>query len=724
MKKLVTGIFIVVSLLRADFLISQSLNKNDDRPPYRCATQTEFDNHAKSNPALLELRKNFEARMEEFNAGNRSASPSATSSVPRVIPVVVHVLHDCGAGNISKEQILDGIRVLNEDFRRLNADAAFTPVPFQSVAADCNIEFHLAQLDPNGNCTDGVLRFETARTNYWGPRDSLKRVSSWPTNKYLNIWLVNGIKDENGTGGGTILGYAHFPWDTTHRAITDGVVIRHDRFGTIGTAAGSGNNSRVATHEVGHWLGLTHIWGDDNGACTGSDNCADTPNSSDQIFGCPGGSASTATFPLYDGCTSSGNGIMYMNYMDYADGSCMNLFTLNQKGRMDGVFNVYRGNLISNSNLIATGTDGTTAVVCAPKAKACVGYGQYVCQHNAVTFHSSSYNVDTLSYSWQFPGGNPSTSTDESPVIIYDTVGIFGFSLTVTSSGGSDSIYYNNAVSVSGPAATIIPSTLSTMEDFELASSFPGDGLISNPDQGITWQRVTNAGYSGVASLYMNNYSNDSGHVDQYITPAYDLSNLVGVQLKFRLANAQRTSVSYDVLNVYVSTDCGSSWGPPRRSLSGAALATVGVLGTPFTPVNTSQWRLTTVNPSAPGATNLRFMFENISGHGNNTYIDDINITALQVVGIAETEFEAAGFHVYPNPASRLATVNYNLATPGFVALSVLDPLGREVQTLVLDKKELGIHEIHLDLSTLGKGIYFLNLKTPNSSLTTKLIIK
>jgi len=719
-KRILSALLILPFLSSFTSTLAQSSGEGDSRTPSRCATEVEFNAHAKGNPALLELRRNFETTMEVDNQ-NRSASSSASGSVVRIIPVVVHVLHECGVGNISKEQILDGIRILNEDYRKLNADAALTPAPFQAVAADCEIEFRLAQLDPNGNCTDGIVRVESIRTDNWTPRDSLKRVSYWPTNKYLNIWLVNGINDENGSGG-TVLGYAHFPWDTTHKAITDGVVIRHDYFGSIETAANSGNAGRVATHEIGHWLGLTHIWGDDNGACTGSDNCADTPNEADQVFGCPGGSASSAMFPFFDGCTGSGNGIMYMNYMDYTDGVCQNIFTLNQKGRMTSVFNVYRSLLISANNLNATGTNGTTAVVCAPKASVCQGYGQFVCQHNAVTFNNTSYNADTMTYSWWFPGGNPSTSTDVSPTITYDTVGVFGYSLTATSSGGSDSVYFSNTVTVSGPAS-IIPSTLSTMEDFELASSFPGDGFNVNPDNGIGWQRVTSAGYSGVASLYMNNFSNPAGNVDQYITPAYDIRNLVGAQLKFRVANAQRTSTSNDMLNVYASTSCGSSWAL-RRSLAGATLSTAGVVATSFTPTTASQWRLTTVNPSTPAAANVRFMFENISDHGNNTYIDDINITALQVVGMEETAFETAGFHVFPNPASGVATVNYNLATPGNVVLSILDPLGREVQSIVRDKKELGIHEIRVDISTLSKGIYFLNLKTPNSSLTTKLIVE
>jgi len=721
MKKILTSLLLIFPFSFA-FLAAngQTSAQEDPHTPSRCATDFEFNNHAKNNPSLLDLRNQGEQRISDFNKENSAAA--RTSSVPRIIPVVVHVLHQCGPENISKEQIQDEIRILNEDYRRLNADAAFTPAPFAAVGADCNIEFRLAQIDPNGNCTDGIVRVESIRTNSWAPRDSLKRVSYWPTDQYLNIWLVRSIYDANGTGG-TILGYAHFPWDTTHQAITDGVVIRHDYFGSIGTAASSGNAGRVASHEVGHWLGLLHIWGDDNGACTGSDNCADTPNEADQIFGCPGGSAATAQFPYYDACTATGNGIMYMNYMDYTDGECQNIFTNNQKGRMDAVFNNWRGTLISTANLNATGTNGTTAVVCAPKAAVCQGDGFYVCQGSALTFNSTSYNADTMTYSWYFPGGNPTYATGANPSITYDTIGVYGFSLTATSSAGSDSVWYPNAVTVNGPA-TITPMTTSTMEDFELPASFPADGYVVNPDGGVTWQRVTNASYTGgVASIKINNYTNVAGEIDQYITPAYDISHLAGVQMKFRLANAQRSATSSDALRVDVSVTCGATWNN-RYSKSGSQLATAGVISTNFTPTTASQWRLETVNPSASGATNVRFRFENTSDRGNNTYIDNINITALSVVGIEETEFETSGFHVYPNPASGSASITYSIATTGDVTLSVVDLLGREVKQLVDGKKTTGIYTENADISTLSKGVYFLRLQTPNSTLSTKFIVE
>src|SRR4030095_13952348 len=132
----------------------------------------------------------------------------------------------------------------------------------------------------------------------------------------------------------------------------------------------------------------------------------------------------------------------------------------------------------------------------------------------------------------------------------------------------------------------------------------------------------------------------------------------------------------------------------------------------------------TTVNPSTSGATNVRFKFENISDAGNNTYLDDLQITAISVVGIEKTQFETQGFRVYPNPASGSATVTYQLASTGDITLSLLDVTGREVRNILNGKKETGIHLMNLDVSTLSKGLYFLNLRTPNSDITTRFVVE
>ncbi len=235
------------------------------------------------------------------------------------IPVVVHVVYRTSAQNISKSQINSQLAVLNRDYRATNPDRSSVPAPFQSLVSDAKIEFKLATRDPDGKPTDGITRTKTDRQSF-GSDDSVKKpsqggVAAWPARRYLNIWVCN-------LGGG-LLGYAQFPGGP---ARTDGVVILHSAFGTSGTAQAPFDRGRTATHEIGHWLNLRHIWGDDMG-CTGTDRVADTPNAAGPNYGKP-------SFPHIT-CNNGPNGDMFMNYMDYVDDAAMFMFTAGQVGRMN-----------------------------------------------------------------------------------------------------------------------------------------------------------------------------------------------------------------------------------------------------------------------------------------------------------------------------------------------------------------------------------------------------
>jgi hypothetical protein len=235
----------------------------------------------------------------------------------------VHVVYNTTAENISDAQIQSQITVLNQDFRRLNADVANTPSAFSGLVGDANIEFCLATTDPNGNPTNGVLRVPTSATSF-STNNTVKSSTSggsnaWNASRYLNMWVCDI--------SGSILGYAQFPGGS---ASTDGVVIDYQYFGTNGTATAPFNKGRTATHEVGHWLNLFHIWGDDGTGCTGSDQVTDTPNAAGSNVGCP-------AFPRVT-CSNGPNGDMFMNYMDYTDDACMYMFSNGQVARMQALF--------------------------------------------------------------------------------------------------------------------------------------------------------------------------------------------------------------------------------------------------------------------------------------------------------------------------------------------------------------------------------------------------
>lgn len=317
----------------------------------KCGTMENQARLEAMDPNLASIRARIEAETQAFS----DAFNDADHDVVYTIPVVVHVVYNNSTQNISDAQIQSQIAILNNDFRRLNADKVNTPAAWSSIAADCEINFCLATTDPNGAATTGITRTQTTTTSFVDD-DRVKSSATggkaaWNTSKYLNLWVCN-------LSGG-LLGYAQFPGGPTS---TDGVVINYTAFGNTGTATAPFNKGRTATHEVGHWLNLFHIWGDDadgNGTCStstecsGSDAVADTPNQCEMRYGVPTG-------VVTDGCTPSSPGIMYMNYMDYTDDAAMNMFTSGQKARMVATMTGSRSSLQTS-----TGCSGTTPSYCS-----------------------------------------------------------------------------------------------------------------------------------------------------------------------------------------------------------------------------------------------------------------------------------------------------------------------------------------------------------------------
>jgi len=269
-----------------------------------------------SDPTMRKERAKIHAetsRMLQSGTASRRVKKTAV-----IIPVVVHVVYRTAAENISDAQISSQIDALNRDYSASNVDKVNAPAVWAGLIQDTQIRFALATKDPKGKPTSGITRTKTKSTSF-STHDKMKHVSTggadaWPSSKYLNLWVC--------TLGGGLLGYAQFPGGT---AATDGVVILNTAFGTTGTAKAPFNLGRTATHEVGHWLNLNHIWGDTSD-CSGTDHVADTPNAQLPNFGVP-------SFPHIT-CSNGPNGDMFMNYMDYVDDKAMVMFTHGQVARM------------------------------------------------------------------------------------------------------------------------------------------------------------------------------------------------------------------------------------------------------------------------------------------------------------------------------------------------------------------------------------------------------
>jgi len=282
-----------------------------------CGTMEYLEYQMQNDPSISGKMAEIETFTNNFITEN-PGSPKAVIT----IPVVFHVLYNTAAQNISDALILAQLNQLNQDFARLNSDAGNTPTAFQSLATNTNIQFCLAQRDPSGNATTGIVRKSTTVTSF-SSNDAVKYTAqggdnAWDATKYLNLWVCN-------LGGG-LLGYAQFPGGAV---ATDGVVLLYSSIGSLTTPGSSApyNYGRTATHEVGHWLNLRHIWGDAN---CGNDLVSDTPTQQTSNYGCP-------TFPKVT-CSNGANGDMFMNYMDYTDDGCMNMFSAGQSTRMNALF--------------------------------------------------------------------------------------------------------------------------------------------------------------------------------------------------------------------------------------------------------------------------------------------------------------------------------------------------------------------------------------------------
>ncbi|WP_242921881.1 M43 family zinc metalloprotease [Pontibacter liquoris] len=354
------------------------------------------------------------------------------------VPVVFHVVYNTAQQNIPDAQLYSQLAVLNADFRRLNADAAKTPAYFLPYAADTEIEFCLATINPEGNPTTGITRTRTSRAEF-SLNDDVKYTAqgganTWDRDQYLNIWVCELANE--------VLGYATTPGSP---ADVDGVVLH---FATIGaspanTATWAYNGGRTGTHEVGHWLGLKHIWGNGS-SCSDSDGIADTPNQLEENSGCPGEKHIT--------CDDSPNGDMFQNYMDYTDDACMNLFTQGQAAYMQGVLSSVRSTI--PRSLGCSNTLRSDFKVAAPSDTLSIA-------GHEVTFQDASQGIKAVSRVWTFEGGIPGTSTALNPTVTYPVPGKYNVSLTITNGTHSSTETKESYIHVTVNDLVVYPSPAS-----------------------------------------------------------------------------------------------------------------------------------------------------------------------------------------------------------------------------------------------------------------------
>lgn len=676
---------------------------------HSCGTVQNLERLKITDPKLEQKILEYEKQIQEFIA-QRAASKTSTATI--VIPTVIHVVYKNSTENISNTLCNQIIQVLNEDYGRTNSDTTQTPAVWKPIAANTGIQFCLAQRDPSGAPTTGIERRLTTNANF-STDDKVKfyaqgGLDAWDVTRYFNIWICDLTP---GLGG-----YGEFPTGSVSNT-----------FGNVTDYAVVGLGQWVATHEGGHCFNLRHIWGDDNGACTGSDLVSDTPNQGNSS------SSTCPVFPKTDACTTTSPGIMFMNYMDYGGNGCKNLFTNGQAARVNAVLNTPPYNALSSSNgcvpVILQANDAGNPKIDVPNGMICSTTFTPSVQlrnwgTNTLTSVNINYQIDSnpiATLTWT--GSVPSlTIVNVSLPSMTATAGSHTFKCFTTLP--NTTIDGNNANDTAYSSINVVPvgQSLPFAYGFE-PTTFPASGwTLYNPDASVTLARTTTAAKTGTASMWFNsiNYT-CNGCIDEITLPNLDLttipSPLLSFQVAYRLLSDPTQSPSWsDSLRVLLSTDCGNTWNQLYFKFS-TALTTISppFSTTPFIP-SSPDWRLETINLSPyASSNNVLIKFKVTSDYENNLYIDDINITAP--TGIAKYG-NSSEFQIYPNPSSGLFVIKSSKKEQGYTKLTITDVLGHNVKEV-----ELNNELFNLDLTNNPAGIYFAHFRNEIETVTYKIIV-
>lgn len=561
---------------------------------------------ALSDPAYAQA-----LQQEHDQALSNMANASANGNrVVYTIPIVFHVVYNTVNENVPDSYIYDQLETLNNDFRRRNADTTYPRSLFAHLGEDVEIEFCLAKRDPDNNSVVGITRTATSKVD-WNSDTETNRMKQtqfggkdpWDTENYLNVWIVDLAVNQS--SGGTTAGYAYLGNSGIHGSSIDGIVLDY--------SIGFGPQNRSLTHEVGHYLGLRHTWGN-NQSCGSDDGFNDTPDTDGPKFGCNLNSA------------SCGSTDMIENYMDYAD--CSNMFTGEQVQYMKYVLQNFRSSLLSS--------DGCNAY---PNAGYTTRFTN-VCTGSFVAFEDTTFN-DPDTWLWSFPGGSPSSSTQQNPVVYYDTPGTYDVTLQVSNQYGLDIDSKTSYLTVGLGGTTLVME-----EDFEAPLS---GWTILNPDNSITWSSVNVSGNNGNRAMGIGLYNyTGNGQRDAIVTPTIDLSSVTSTNLKLDYAYRQYDQSNNDSLIIYVSTNGGATYPNKLFANGGTDLASNGVIPSIFIPAEEQDWCSSScldIDLSAfDGETNVKIKIESYNGYGNNIYVDNLLLTGACTANAVNTQAPVAMF--------------------------------------------------------------------------------
>ncbi|MEP6615903.1 MAG: choice-of-anchor J domain-containing protein [Ginsengibacter sp.] len=663
MKKITSLPLIIVFLSTACF--SQDQKFHGPQPLKKCGTMEVLNQQIKDDPTLpSKWKKEGDLLYSQYLQRLQRGEAQRTTAGEIIIPVVFHLVGS--ATLLSKfpdRDCYEQVEILNRDYGGKKADlyeGLYSPV-FASRIGRPNIKFVLARRKPDGTLTNGIERLITDQTFSIPTFQQLKHdaqggLNSWDPTSYLNIW--------GGTFSDGLLGVSTFPYSST--VDEQGVAV--DLL-TIGANAcrtyyPSYNDGATVSHEVGHFLYLFHPWGDDNGACGDVDFRVqdgyplppialsdDTPDET-------GDGNSATDNDLYgnisgiygQACSPTPPGIMYMNFMNYYDDRALFMFSKGQEQRMLATIDLYRPGLKTTNGYIPPVTVTDAYLVYLNPFGKCDT--RVPIENNvpvtAIIRNSSTSLLNSVNLNYQLDGGSVITKNFSLSLAPgNDTTLIFGN--LVSSAGPHNILLYTSAPNGTldnflsndtlSSRITILGAAMSAplAETFNSAVFPPANWIINNP-QDTTWRRSATAGFTNAGSATVQNFKyNGPGQLDELITPPINFGGSDSSLLTFEVANAQLDNNTYDWdgLEVYISADGGRNYKLVYKKVSFELKTVPGFVTTSFDPGTTKlKWRKETVNLSryiVPGK-NLIIKFRNVTANGNNTYIDDISVSALKFV--------------------------------------------------------------------------------------------
>lgn len=693
----------------------------------RCATTEYYNKLFQADPSF---QKKLEANRQKISMRNADPRSLRILELADTITVVVHVIGTAAMqGQVTNAIIQSQIDVLNEDYQGRNADSVRIPAAFKPLYGKSKLTFALAGTNQYGEPTSGINRITNNETFTLATIDDAKFTATggydaWDPTKYLNIWIVT-------FDGNSVLGSSVFPGDPRDLSY-HGFVCDYRAFGRGAPYLYKQyTKGRTTTHELGHFFNLQHIWGDDGGACSGTDfpNDAakdDTPNQANNTNGNPDplGLAVVVT----DNCTQVSPGVMYQNFMDYTDDSALVLFTKGQQLRMENTLSSASDRVpLLNSTAykaapVFTNDAGIRQIV-SPFTTSCANFKPTVVLRNSgsttltsVKINSVLNNGTPVVYNWT--GSLPSYSEIKVTLpALNATAGTASLAIyTSDPNGAADGRKTNDTSKTSFSVIGITPLAQSFVQDFTNPQFPPSQWGINNPDGDETWQRISNVGKNSAGAAWFNDWNNATYHrFDDLITPNFSYTAIDSVFLYFNVAaalysNAPGTDI--DTLSILVTKDCGNSfttvykkWGDSLQTLPPNTTVDVEFFPT------SSQWRRDTVNlGKALGKSEPQFqVYFRINGNfENNVFIDDISIVTKELPNALKEK----GYLVYPTVFRNEFTIFHYKIPNELQSIGIFNATGQMVWKQQYNGD--AANNITVNLQGLAAGVYFIRMKYDN----------